>query len=78
MGKTKEYTTKRFVLSLVAIGRLFVFVMGVMLAAFGGLCAVMVGGAVLTQDYADMIGADHYAPDAMDGVRYAESVFFAN
>ena len=46
MGKTKEYTTKRFVLSLVAIVLLFVFVMGVMLAAFGVLFAVMVGGAV--------------------------------
>ncbi len=38
-------------------------------------CKIMVGGAVLTQDYADMIGADHYAPDAMDGVRYAEKLF---
>ncbi len=38
-------------------------------------CKVMVGGAVLTQAYADMIGADHYAPDALAGVRYAEEVF---
>ncbi len=38
-------------------------------------CKIMVGGAVLTKDYADMIGADHYAPDAMDGVRYAEELF---
>ena len=38
-------------------------------------CRIMVGGAVLTKDYADMIGADHYAPDAMDGVRYAEELF---
>ncbi len=37
-------------------------------------CKVMVGGAVLTQDYADMIGADHYSPDAMDSVRYAEEI----
>lgn len=36
---------------------------------------VCVGGAVLTQEYADRIGADHYAPDAMDTVRYAESIF---
>lgn len=36
---------------------------------------IMVGGAVLTQEYADMIGADHYAPDAMDAVRYAETIF---
>ncbi len=35
---------------------------------------VMVGGAVLTQEYADRIGADFYAPDAMAGVRYAEKL----
>ena len=33
---------------------------------------VVVGGAVLTQEYADLIGADHYARDAMETVRYAE------
>lgn len=32
---------------------------------------IMVGGAVLTQEYADMIGADFYGPDAMASVRYA-------
>ncbi len=37
-------------------------------------CKVMVGGAVLTQEYADRIGADFYAKDAMEGVRYAETV----
>ena len=37
-------------------------------------CKVVVGGAVLTQEYADMIGADRYAKTAMDTVRYAESV----
>ena len=36
---------------------------------------VMVGGAVLTQEYADMIGADFYAKDAMGGVRIAEQLF---
>ncbi|MCR4672454.1 MAG: homocysteine S-methyltransferase family protein [Lachnospiraceae bacterium] len=36
---------------------------------------VMVGGAVLTQKYADMIGADAYCRDAMAAVRYADSVF---
>ncbi len=36
---------------------------------------VVVGGAVLTQEYADMIGADKYAKDAMETVRYAETVF---
>ena len=30
------------------------------------------GGAVLTQEYADKIGADKYAKDAMATVRYAE------
>jgi 5-methyltetrahydrofolate--homocysteine methyltransferase len=33
---------------------------------------VAVGGAVLTQKYADMIGADYYAENAMATVRYAE------
>ena len=37
-------------------------------------CKIMVGGAVITEEYAEKIGADHYAPDAMDAVRYAESV----
>ena len=38
-------------------------------------CKVVVGGAVLTQEYADMIGADRYAKDAMETVRYAEELF---
>ena len=37
-------------------------------------CKVMVGGAVLTQEYADRIGADKYAKDAMSSVRYAEEI----
>jgi 5-methyltetrahydrofolate--homocysteine methyltransferase len=37
-------------------------------------CKTVVGGAVLTQDYADKIGADKYSADAMETVRYAESV----
>ena len=35
-------------------------------------CKVVVGGAVLTEDYANKIGADHYAKDAMETVRFAE------
>ena len=35
---------------------------------------IIVGGAVLTQEYADRIGADKYAKDAMEAVRYAESI----
>ena len=37
-------------------------------------CRVMVGGAVLTQEYADMIGADFYSKDAMGSVRYANEL----
>ena len=37
-------------------------------------CRIMVGGAVLNKEYAKRIGADYYAKDAMEGVRYAESV----
>lgn len=37
-------------------------------------CKVVVGGAVLTQEYADKIGADHYAKDAMEAVRFAERI----
>ncbi len=37
-------------------------------------CKTMVGGAVLTEDYAKQIGADYYAKDAMEGVRIAESL----
>ena len=36
---------------------------------------VMVGGAVMTEDYANQIGADFYAKDAMQGVRVAEAFF---
>lgn len=38
-------------------------------------CKVCVGGAVLTQEYADMIGADFYGKDAMETVKYAQKVF---
>ena len=37
-------------------------------------CRIVVGGAVLTEDYAVRIGADRYAKDAMATVRYAEEV----
>lgn len=36
---------------------------------------VCVGGAVMTQEYADKIGADFYGKDAMESVRYAMDVF---
>ena len=34
---------------------------------------VMVGGAVLTQEYANAMGADFYGPDAMAAVKYAQT-----
>ena len=37
-------------------------------------CRVVVGGAVLNRDYAERIGADKYARDAMEAVRYAEEL----
>jgi len=38
-------------------------------------CKVMVGGAVLNQEYADRIGADFYGKDAMQSVHYAQKLF---
>ena len=37
-------------------------------------CKTVVGGAVLTEEYAQMIGADKYAKDAMETVRFAETL----
>lgn len=36
---------------------------------------VMVGGAVLTQEYADMIGADNYSKDALEAVNFVNKFF---
>ncbi len=38
-------------------------------------CKIMVGGAVLTKEYADKIGADFYSKDAMGAVRLANEFF---
>ena len=37
-------------------------------------CRIMVGGAVLTEEYAKKIGADFYGKDAMEAVKYLENV----
>jgi len=37
-------------------------------------CKIVVGGAVLTEEYAAKIGADKFAKDAMETVRYAEKI----
>jgi len=38
-------------------------------------CKVVVGGAVLNEEYARAINADKYAKDAMETVRWAEKIF---
>ena len=38
-------------------------------------CQIVVGGAVLTQEYANSIGASHYAPNAVSAVNYVNSLF---
>ena len=43
----------------------------------GKSCKIMVGGAVLTPDYAKEIGADYYSKDAMASVAIAKEVFNA-
>ena len=35
---------------------------------------ILIGGAVVTQDYADEIGADGYADDAADAVRVVKRI----
>ena len=41
-------------------------------------CRVMVGGAVLTEIYANKIGAGFYSKDAISAVRYAEEILLPN
>lgn len=41
----------------------------------GARCKVMVGGAVVTQEFADRIGADFYTKDAAQSARVAAQVF---
>ncbi len=48
------------------------------LRAAGLPCKVIVGGAVITADYAAQIGADYYAADAMESVHIAQQVFGAS
>ena len=45
------------------------------LGKVGKSCKIMVGGAVLTADYATQIGADYYSKDAMVSVSIAREVF---
>lgn len=45
------------------------------LKAKAPFCHIVVGGAVLTKSFAEEIGADAYSKDAMETVRYAETVY---
>ena len=58
---------------VVGLSALMTTTVGAMAATIKALrdvcnCRIVVGGAVLTQDYADSIGADHYAPNAVSAV----------
>ena len=74
-------TARKTQAGLVGLSALMTTTVGAMeetirrLRAAGIPCKVVVGGAVVTQDYADSIGADFYAKDAMRTVRIAESLF---
>lgn len=41
----------------------------------GAQCKVVVGGAVLNEEYAKIVGADYYSKDAQESARIAEEVF---
>ena len=73
-------TARREDAMLVGLSALMTTTVGAMaetvrqLKAAGLACRTVVGGAVVTQDYADEIGADFYAKDAMRTVRIAEEI----
>ncbi|MBQ8323301.1 MAG: homocysteine S-methyltransferase family protein [Clostridia bacterium] len=46
-----------------------------LLKAHAPACKIVVGGAVLNREYAEKIGADAYAKDGMETVRYAEKIY---
>ena len=43
-------------------------------ASWRGLVKVMVGGAPITQEFADNIGADAYTPDAASAAKKAKEL----
>ena len=73
-------TAKRTNARLVGLSALMTTTVGAMtetirqLKAAGLDCKTVVGGAVVTQEFADSIGADFYGGDAMKTVRIAESL----
>ena len=79
--ETVVCTAKREKARLVGLSALMTTTVGAMeetiklLRAEAPDCKIAVGGAVLTADYAEKIGADSYSKDAMGLVRYAERLF---
>lgn len=66
--------------ALVGLSALMTTTVGAMAETIAALrkvsdCKILVGGAVLTEEYAENIGADAYAPNAVSAVNYANTVF---
>ena len=78
--ETVVETARKTGAALVGLSALMTTTVGAMAETIRALkqaglrCRTVVGGAVVTQEYADSIGADFYAKDAMRTVRIAESL----
>jgi 5-methyltetrahydrofolate--homocysteine methyltransferase len=74
-------TAKEEQIKLVGLSALMTTTIGNMeetirqLRAAGLTCKTAVGGAVLTQVYADRMGADYYCENAVEAVKVAKEVF---
>lgn len=86
LGKNVEYqevvdTVKKYNVKLVGLSALMTSTLASMKATISLLkennlnCKVVVGGAVLTPEYAASIGADYYAKDAKETVNIAKKIF---
>ncbi len=75
-------TAKETGAQIVGLSALMTTTVGAMAETIAALrketnCKVVVGGAVLTEEYATSIGAEHYAPNAVSAVNYVNSVLKA-
>ena len=75
-------TAKETGAQIVGLSALMTTTVGAMAETIAALrketnCKVVVGGAVLTEEYAASIGAEHYAPNAVSAVNYVNSVLKA-
>ena len=75
VAKAKETNAK-----VVGLSALMTTTVGAMAETIAALrketsCQVVVGGAVLTEDYAKSIGADGYAPNAVSAVNFVNDYF---